>query len=273
MEQHAVPRQITTFEFKLIGFMTLKQFIYLLVFIPLGVVAYFLFPIPILNILVGVLVGSLGLIFAFVPIYDRPADVWVRNLYKRLTKPTQFLYKKTNPPIYFLNDLFFVSDPHQTLAHVESQEKLKVYLAATNKTQQNNNQTIKKKQTITALFQQKLVEKQKPKVKNQETKNLPISSQQQTPNKKLPFLTGVVKNHKLIDLPGILIYIKNNNNQTLRLLKTNPHGVFATFSPLPPGEYLFEIKDPNNNYFFDTMKIKIDLENHKPINIFSKELI
>jgi len=47
MEQHAVPRQITTFEFKLIGFMTLRQFIYLLVFIPLGVVVYFLFPIPV----------------------------------------------------------------------------------------------------------------------------------------------------------------------------------------------------------------------------------
>src|SRR5438270_526220 len=34
MEQHAIPRQITSFEFKLIGFMTLKQFLYLLVFLP-----------------------------------------------------------------------------------------------------------------------------------------------------------------------------------------------------------------------------------------------
>src|SRR4030042_3317220 len=140
MEQHSVPRQITTFEFKLIGFMTLRQFIYLLVFIPMGIVVYYLFPIPILNLILAVLVGSLGLIFAFVPIYDRPVDVWLKNLYKRLTKPTQFLYKKTNAPIYFLNTLFFVSDPHRTTTHIESQEKLNAYLTSVNKTKTDNSQ-------------------------------------------------------------------------------------------------------------------------------------
>lgn len=274
MEQHSVPRQITTFEFKLIGFMTLKQFIYFLIFIPIGVVVYYLFPIPILNIILAVLVGSLGFIFAFMPIYDRPAEVWVKNLYKRLTKPTQFLYKKTNTPIYFLSNLFFVTDPHRTTAHIESQEKLTAYLASVNKIKANDNQIDQKKQTIADLFQEKLVHKVgKSKVESQ-GKNTPITNHQPlVTNKKLPFFTGVVKNHKFIDLPGILIYVKNTNNQTLRLLKTNPHGVFATFSTLPPAEYLFEIKDPNNNYFFDTMKIKIESTNQKPFEIFSKELI
>jgi F-type H+-transporting ATPase subunit alpha len=50
MEQHPIPRQITTFEFKLIGFMTLKQFLYILISIPAGFVVYKVFPIPILNI-------------------------------------------------------------------------------------------------------------------------------------------------------------------------------------------------------------------------------
>src|SRR5450830_869986 len=49
MEQHAIPRQITTFEFKLIGFLTIKQFIYLLIFIPIGLLIFYTFPIPILN--------------------------------------------------------------------------------------------------------------------------------------------------------------------------------------------------------------------------------
>lgn len=266
MEQHSVPRQITSFEFKLIGFMTLRQFIYLLVFIPIGFVVYYIFPIPILNIILAVLVGSLGLIFAFVPIYDRPVDVWVKNLYKRLMRPTQFLYKKTNTPIYFLNNLFFVTDPHRTTAHIESKEKLNAYLASVNKTKTNNNQVAQKKQTITSLFQSSSALRVGGLSKDKQIVKQPTG-------KKLPFFTGVVKNHKLIDLPGILIYVKNTNNQTLRLLKTNPHGVFATFSPLPAGEYLFEIKDPNNNYFFDTMKIKIEPTNQKPIEIFSKELI
>jgi len=268
MEQHSVPRQITTFEFKLIGFMTLRQFIFLLVFFPIGFVVYYLFPIPVLNIVLAVLVGSLGLIFAFVPIYDRPVDVWVKNLYKRLIRPTQFLYRKTNTPIYFLNNLFFVSDPHRTTAHIESREKLNAYLASVNKSKTNNDQAAKKKQTITSLFQSSFAPPNK-KEASKDKQNL----KQPTTNKKLPFFTGAVKNHKLIDLPGILIYVKNTNNQTLRLLKTNPHGVFATFSPLPSGEYLFEIKDPNNNYFFDTIKIQIESVNQKPIEIFSKELI
>lgn len=266
MEQHPIPRQVTTFEFKLIGFMTLKQFLYLVIFFPLGLIVYFIFPIPIINILFGVLVGSMGLIFAFVPIYDRPVDVWVKNLYKRLTNPTQFIYKKNNQPANFLNDLYFTNNPHQVLSHVESEKKLKEYLEKNKKTANNQSKT---KKQIDNLLKQKLVV-------NQKTPALitPVQKGPNQPNKlqKKPFFSGVVKNHKLIPLPGILIYIKDKNNKVLRLLKTNPHGVFATFNPLLEDEYFFEIKDPNNNYFFDTMKIKV-LKNNSPIEIFSKETI
>ena len=86
MEQHAIPRQITSFEFKLIGFMTLKQFLYLVVFFPVAFIVYKLFPIPIINILLAVGVVVLGLVFAFLPVNDRPIDVWIKNFMKRLNK-------------------------------------------------------------------------------------------------------------------------------------------------------------------------------------------
>src|SRR3989338_8504609 len=124
MEQHPMPRQITSFEFKLIGFLTLKQFIYLVIFIPMGYIALKLVPIPLLNIIVAALIGGLGVAFAFVPVNDRPLDVWIKNFSKRITSPTQYAYRKKNPAIYFLKDLFFVSDPHHVMAHIESQEKL-----------------------------------------------------------------------------------------------------------------------------------------------------
>lgn len=38
------------------------------------------------------------------------------------------MYKKSNHPLYFLNNLYFVNDPHKVLAHVESQEMLSEYL-------------------------------------------------------------------------------------------------------------------------------------------------
>src|SRR3989344_5778848 len=95
MEQHPMPRQITTFEFKLIGFLTLKQFIYLVLFIPLGFIAYKLIAIPLLNILIAALVAGLGVAFAFVPINDRPLDVWIKNLTKRLTSATPIMSWRT----------------------------------------------------------------------------------------------------------------------------------------------------------------------------------
>jgi len=274
MDQHPIPRQITSFEFKLIGFMTLRQFIFLIIFIPLGFVTYYLFPIPVINILFGVMVGSLGIFFAFFPIYDRPLDLWIRDLYKRLTRPTQYSYHKKNRPLYFLDNLFFVSDPHRVASHIESQEKLAAYLAQVKKTPTRSNVDDKKKQALKSLFNKPLkpigTKEQNNRIVNKTTSTKTVGI---TSSKKSAFFSGIVKNHKLIALPGILIYVKDGENKTLRLLKTNPHGVFATFNPLLPGDYMFELKDPNNNYFFDTMKIKIDSVNERPLEFFSKELI
>lgn len=282
MEQHPVPRQITTFEFKLIGFLTLKQFIFLIVFSPMGFLVYKIFPVPLLNAVFGALVAGLGAAFAFVPINDRPLDVWIRNLIKRITSPTQYIYRKQNKPIYFLQDLFFVADPHRVLAHVESQEKLNQYLAKTQPEQASKNtrrlQIMAILQNPAALFlhkaQKKTAVEEKevshPAVKQNITYNMMSAGAGQT---RQPFFTGVIKNHKLIPLPGIMVYVKDKNDQVVRLLKTNPHGVFATFSALPKGKYTFEVKDPRSSYFFDTMKIDVVGETQKPVEIFSKELI
>lgn len=90
---------------------------------------------------------------------------------------------------------------------------------------------------------------------------------------KKPFFIGEVKNNKHISLPGILIYVKDGRGTPVRLLKTNPHGIFATYNPLVPGEYSFEMKDPKNIYFFDTMKIAIGEHNQGNIEIVSKEML
>ena len=270
MEQgHPIPRQITTFEFKLIGFLTLRQFIYLVIFIPAGYLTFVLFPIPLLNILFGILIAAIGPALAFVPINDRPLEIWIKNLIKRLTSPTQYFYKKQNPPLYFLQDLVFVSDPHKVFTHIESQKMLNQYLSQKRKPETLS--SIQKKQRINQLLASPpsllSVKKEKPKTEA-------FSSKPITPSlPKKPFLTGVVKNRKMIPLSGILIYIKDQNGKVLRLLKTNPYGVFATFNPLKEGEYIFELKDPKESYFFDTMRLKIGGETQKPLEFFSKELL
>ncbi len=261
MEQHPIPRQITTFEFKLIGFMTIKQFIYLVLFFPLGFIIFKLFPVPILNILLGLIVASLGVALAFVPINDRPMEVWIRNFLKKMNSPTQYFYLKSNQPLYFLKDLVFSADPHRIMTHIESQEKLKKYLDQTRKTDKTTKRTISP-----GVFQ--LVSK-----KTAPKKTAAAVTTNAGAGEKKAFFTGIVKNHKMIPLPGILIYVKDEGDKPLRLLKSNPNGVFATFNPLPAGEYFFDFKDPRGTYFFDKMKIRIENENPNPLEFFSKELL
>lgn len=262
MEQHPIPRQITTFEFKLIGFMTVKQFIYLVVFFPLAFIVYKIFPIPLLNILLAVIVAGLGVALAFVPINDRPMETWIRNFIKKMSSPTQYFYLKNNKPLYFLKNLIFISDPHRALIHADSQEKLKNYLAQTRKTSEQKKNVF---QAVGPLEQ--LVKK----TVSKSSAAVPATAIKS--EEKKAFFMGTVKNHKMIPLPGILIYVKTADDQTLRLLKSNPSGVFATFKPFPAGEYFFDFKDPRGAYFFDKMKIKIEENNPKPFEFFSKELL
>jgi len=288
MEQHAIPRQITSFEFKLIGFMTLKQFLYLVIFAPIGYIAYFAFPIPFLNILVGIVVGSIGVALAFFPINDRPLDIWIRNIWKRLNSPTQFTYHKHNQPISLLQNLYFVSDPHHVMAHIESQQMLSAYLEKTQQTMQPN---LQKKQiqhafqnpfTVQSVASPPPVQVVAPQTVAQTVqafsspvaqKEIAADAPQIIQKANNPFFIGTVKNGKRIPLAGILLYVKNIQNAPVRLLKTNEHGIFATFNSLPAGEYIFEIKDPKSSYIFDTMKIAIQDVNPKSIEFFSKELM
>lgn len=284
MEQHSIPRQITSFEFKLIGFLTLKQFIYLVVFVPIAFIMLKLFPIPLLNYVVAFFVLLLGLGLAFIPINDRPMDVWIKNFVKRLTSPTQYVYQKLNQPIYFLKNLVFLDDPHRVLTHIESQEKLSAYMSQKNKTGQQVSGLINnaQKQNVHLLLHTpsaNMIPKKTPSLPSSLPPAGGSSSPQTAPpltttQSKQPFFTGIIKNNKLIPLPGVLIYVKDQKKgEVLRLLKTNPHGVFATFNPLPVNEYIFEIKDPKNTYFFDTMKIKIEQNNIQSLEFLSKELM
>jgi len=286
MEQHPIPRQITSFEFKLIGFMTLKQFLYLVIFAPLGYIASVIFPLPFVNVLVGLAVAALGVALAFLPINDRPLDIWIRNIWKRLNSPTQFTYHKHNQPIALLQNLYFVSDPHHVMAHIESKQMLAAYLE---KTKQTIPATPKKKQVQQAFSSpqssQSVVMVPPTPIQTQTAQQIaqaytsPVQDVPKTPPTTIaqgehkPFFIGTIKNGKRIPLPGILIYVKNNQNILVRLLKTNQHGIFATFNSLPSGEYIFEIKDPKSSYLFDTMKIAIKDINTKSIEFYSKELL
>src|SRR3990167_11144006 len=96
MEQHPVPQNVTTFQFRLIGDMTIKQFGYLAGGLILAYISYKL-PLPFFFTWPLALVFGLGGFgFAFVPVEERPMDVWVLSFLKNVYSPTQYLWQKSS---------------------------------------------------------------------------------------------------------------------------------------------------------------------------------
>lgn len=97
MEQHPVPQNVTTFQFRLIGDMTIKQFGYLAGGAILAYISYIL-PLPFFFTWpLTVIFAFLGIGFAFIPIEERPMDIWVLSFLKSVYAPTQFVWHRIQP--------------------------------------------------------------------------------------------------------------------------------------------------------------------------------
>lgn len=105
MEQHPIPQQISSYEFKLVGDMTLKQFgkaaggIILAVLINTTPLPFFI-KWPLMLVL-----AAGGLALAFLPYQDRPLETWIGAFLKSIYSPTVFMYKKKKPENWLDIDL------------------------------------------------------------------------------------------------------------------------------------------------------------------------
>ena len=94
MEQHPIPQNITSYEFKLVGEMTLKQFgkaaggiIIALLLNATKLVFFIKWPLMFIF-------AAGGLAMAFVPFQDRPLETWLMSFIKSIYAPTIYLWKK-----------------------------------------------------------------------------------------------------------------------------------------------------------------------------------
>lgn len=102
MEQHPIPQNISSYEFRLVGDMTLKQFFqlaggmlvaFLIYKTPLiGLVKY---PLMIISVLIGV-------VMAFIPINGRPFGRWIVAFLRAIYSPTQFTWSPPTSPAVVL---------------------------------------------------------------------------------------------------------------------------------------------------------------------------
>lgn len=104
---HPIPQNVTSFQFKLVGDMTLKQFGYLAAG---SVSAYLLFvflahDFPLISWPLIIISTLLGVAFAFLPIGSRPLDHWLKAFLKAVYSPTKRVWEK-NGQTYKEDPLF-----------------------------------------------------------------------------------------------------------------------------------------------------------------------
>lgn len=95
---HPIPQNVTSFQFKLVGDMTLKQFGYLAAG---SVTAYLIFvflahDFPLISWPLIIISALLGVAFAFLPIGSRPLDHWTKAFLKAIYSPTKRVWAKNN---------------------------------------------------------------------------------------------------------------------------------------------------------------------------------
>lgn len=134
-KQHAVPQNIMDVDFKIIGDLTLREFIYLLVFFGLAYWAFmtinFVVKWPVILFFV-----LTGIIFARGRFGERGVDEWVVNFFRAIYNPTQKVWRKSPiiPTAFSYQNLDFVKNELITLAPTATRRKLENYLENYNTT-------------------------------------------------------------------------------------------------------------------------------------------
>src|SRR3989344_9322331 len=131
MEQHPVPQHIASFEFKLFGNLTVRQFVTLA--IPMAFAAFIFFSslTPYVRIPLAGAIALLGLFSALVPVGGRPFDKWVVAFLKAVLSPTQRVWTKEEKLPQFLSVVIQTpqeEDQTPQTRTVQGRERLRNYL-------------------------------------------------------------------------------------------------------------------------------------------------
>ena len=139
MENHPIPQDVTGFQFKLIGSMTLKQFALLGIPVVAAFLIYYsVFPFYIKYPLIFIL-SITGLSLAFVPIEGRPADVMIKHFINALFAPNQFLYEKQGRVLAFaMIDLKKAKQQAMVNVHRDNKKQLQLQTYLQNTSASNN---------------------------------------------------------------------------------------------------------------------------------------
>ena len=277
MQQHPVPQPITSYEFRLVGDMTLKQFAKLAVGVILALIVYGVNPPFLIKWFLILLFGGTGALAAFFPFQGRPIDVWIIAFFKRIYSPTQYIWRqksvKANLGSVKSLPVETKRPPVQTIFKASTKPKTKNELLP--ETPQKTSPVARGVETeLKAPQQTSTIKKTPPPTPLQKT-NPPAVEAKFAPNIAIPIkptipnlLTGFVRNPQGKIIEGAILEIRDSGGIPVRAFKTNKLGQFLSATPLPSGSY--EIETEKEGFNFDIIKIELKGEILSPIEIVSK---
>lgn len=224
-ERHPIPQNVTGFQFKLIGDMTIKQFAYLAINIALAYLIYLLPVLLIFKLPFILFFVLLGVFLAFIPYQGRPLDRWLVNFFKAVFSSNQYAYKMSPPAEP-------VKIPEPPLVSLAFPPASKV-------------RTIS--QDVAPA--------------------LGIPSIPQVPN----LISGIVKDTKGNTLPNILVEVKDEKGNVVRVFRTNKLGQFTAATQIENGAYTLELEDPRGQFKFDKITLAVKGEVLLPLEIKNLE--
>jgi hypothetical protein len=301
MEQHPIPQQISSYEFKLVGEMTLKQFLKAAVGIVLalminatGLVFFVKYPLVLAF-------GGGGLALAFVPFEDRPLETWILAFLKSIYVPTIFTYKKRADKNWLNIDYTrakFIEEEkegEERIIPIKNQSRVTEFinsLPSVKRVEEDENQELSiKNQVLNIEKEEENNEKLEIKNENKEEiegkiedwrevkANLGLKSEKleatasatfgAIPMPDIPDLpnlvVGMVTNHEGKIVEAAIVEIMDNTGNPVRVLKTNPLGQFRTSTQLSDGNYL--IVTEKEGCKFDRVEISLTGKIVEPVKI------
>jgi len=126
MESHPIPQQISSYQFRLVGDMTLKQFFQIAGGALISIIIYSLPLIGIIKWPLVIIFTLLGIALAFLPLEERPLEKWLIAFFKSVYSPTLFSWKKTKDEFNYYRDEANV--PSEKIIYPGGEAKLQEYL-------------------------------------------------------------------------------------------------------------------------------------------------
>ena len=268
VQQHPVPQQIASYEFRLVGDMTLKQFGWLASGAIVGLLIYSLPIIPLIKWGLISTAGFLGFAFAFLPIEERPLSTWLVAFFQAIFSPTLFIWKKSGVIHEFFNYQPQASGNLSTSLPSVDKGQLEAYLRTLPEAKPQSSKVTEPQSLEIPELQPKPVEIYPPKEARNEFKKkkketpkvnviktdsaLPLVAQPSKPN----LLAGIVLGPNDEMVAGAILEIKNRQGISVRALKTNKLGQFKIATPMENGAYQIEVEKEGLNFAIIKIEVK-----------------